>query len=294
MRGLVHGTMHLSIGQEARAVGACMGLREGDCITSTHRRPGHCMARGADVDRMFAEFFGKEAGYCKGRGGSMHIADVEKGYLGVDGIVGGGLPIAVGSALAASRLGTGAVAVCFFGDGANNEGAFHESLNMAVLWILPVAFVCENNQYGMSTSVSRSTSAGSIVVRAAVYAMPGYSVEGNDFSAVAEAVDPAIARARRGKGSSLIECRTYRWREQSRSDRNRYRSREEIDAWMEQDPIPRMARMLVEHGFLTAQEVAGIGADVEREIAEAVEFARNAPDPNPRELTRDVDTRVTA
>jgi acetoin:2,6-dichlorophenolindophenol oxidoreductase subunit alpha len=156
-RGLIHGTMHLSIGQEASAVGACMALGDADKITSTHRGHGHCVAKGADVSRMFAEFFGKETGYCRGRGGSMHIADVEKGNLGANGIVGGGLPIAVGAALSAKRLGTGAVTVCFFGDGANNEGAFHEALNMAAVWKLPVVFVCENNKYGMSTSTERST-----------------------------------------------------------------------------------------------------------------------------------------
>jgi pyruvate dehydrogenase E1 component alpha subunit len=157
MRGLIHGTMHLSIGQEASAVGACMGLSDSDKITSTHRGHGHCIAKGADLGRMFAEFFGKETGYCKGRGGSMHIADVDKGNLGANGIVGGGLPIAVGAALTAKRLGTGDVTVCFFGDGANNEGAFHEALNMASVWKLPVVFVCENNQYGMSVSFERST-----------------------------------------------------------------------------------------------------------------------------------------
>ncbi|MEM9574826.1 MAG: thiamine pyrophosphate-dependent dehydrogenase E1 component subunit alpha, partial [Pseudomonadota bacterium] len=156
-RGLIHGTMHLSIGQEASAVGACMPLKEDDQITSTHRGHGHCVAKGADVSRMFAEFFGKETGYCKGRGGSMHIADVEKGNLGANGIVAGGIPIAVGAALTSKRLKLGKVVLCFFGDGANNEGAFHESLNMAAVWKLPVVFVCENNKYGMSTSIERST-----------------------------------------------------------------------------------------------------------------------------------------
>ncbi|MFN4169452.1 MAG: thiamine pyrophosphate-dependent dehydrogenase E1 component subunit alpha, partial [Pannonibacter phragmitetus] len=173
MRGLIHGTMHLSIGQEASAVGSSMSLTDEDKITSNHRGHGHCVAKGADLGRMFAEFFGKETGYCRGRGGSMHIADVAKGNLGANGIVGGGLPIAVGAALAAKRLGTGAVTVCFFGDGANNEGAFHEALNMAAVWKLPVVFVCENNKYGMSTSVERSTAVKHISERAAAYSMPG-------------------------------------------------------------------------------------------------------------------------
>ncbi|MEM8742963.1 MAG: thiamine pyrophosphate-dependent dehydrogenase E1 component subunit alpha, partial [Pseudomonadota bacterium] len=252
MRGLIHGTMHLSIGQEASAVGACMGLSDADTITSTHRGHGHCVAKGADVGRMFAEFFGKEEGYCRGRGGSMHIADIAKGNLGANGIVGGGLPIAVGAALSAKRLGTGAVTVCFFGDGANNEGAFHEALNMAAIWKLPVVFLCENNRYGMSTSTERSTAVASIADRAAAYAMPGRSVDGNDLSAVAEAVDAAVARARAGAGPSLVETLTYRWRGHSKSDRNRYRSKDEIAAWMEKDPIPRFADMLVGHGVLSA------------------------------------------
>ncbi|MEL6232794.1 MAG: thiamine pyrophosphate-dependent dehydrogenase E1 component subunit alpha, partial [Pseudomonadota bacterium] len=245
MRGLIHGTMHLSIGQEASAVGACMGLSDADTITSTHRGHGHCVAKGADVGRMFAEFFGKEEGYCRGRGGSMHIADVAKGNLGANGIVGGGLPIAVGAALSAKRLGKGTVTICFFGDGANNEGAFHEALNMAAIWKLPVVFLCENNRYGMSTSTERSTAVASIAERAAAYAMPGRTVDGNDLSAVAEAVDAAVSRARAGAGPSLVESLTYRWRGHSKSDRNRYRSKDEIAAWMEKDPIPRFADMLV-------------------------------------------------
>ncbi|MFM2366938.1 MAG: hypothetical protein RIR95_1546, partial [Pseudomonadota bacterium] len=220
-RGLIHGTMHLSIGQEASAMATCMELTDDDKITSTHRGHGHCIAKGADVGRMFAEFFGKETGYCHGRGGSMHIADVKTGNLGANGIVGGGLPIAVGSALSAKRLGKSDVTICFFGDGANNEGAFHEALNMAAVWKLPVVFVCENNGYGMSTSTARSTSVKFIAERAASYSMPGVTVDGNDFSAVAEAVHNAVARARAGDGPTLVENLTYRWRGHSKSDRNR-------------------------------------------------------------------------
>ncbi|MEM6762400.1 MAG: pyruvate dehydrogenase (acetyl-transferring) E1 component subunit alpha [Pseudomonadota bacterium] len=292
MRGLIHGTMHLSIGQEASAVGACMPLSDSDKITSTHRGHGHCVAKGADVSKMFAEFFGKETGYCRGRGGSMHIADVEKGNLGANGIVGGGIPIAVGAALAAKRLGTGAVTVCFFGDGANNEGAFHEALNMAAVWKLPVVFVCENNKYGMSTSTERSTAVKSIAERASAYAMPGQSVDGNDFSAVAEAVDAAVSRARDGEGPSLIESVTYRWRGHSKSDRNRYRSKDEISTWMERDPIKRMAAMLVEHEILTEADVSAMDAETDTAIEEAIEMAKAAPDPDVRELTRDVYTPV--
>lgn len=290
MRGLIHGTMHLSIGQEASAVGACMSLSDADKITSTHRGHGHCLAKGAHVEKMFAEFFGKETGYCRGRGGSMHIADVAKGNLGANGIVGGGLPIAVGSALSAKRLGTGAVTVCFFGDGANNEGAFHEALNMASIWKLPVIFVCENNKYGMSVSTERSTAVKSIADRAVAYAMPGVSLDGNDFSAVVEAVDTAVARARAGTGPSLIENLTYRTRGHSRSDRNRYRSKEEIALWTERDPIPRMAKMLVSHGVMTKVEVEEMEVATANEIASGIETAQSAQEPGIEDATRDVYT----
>ena len=286
MRGLIHGTMHLSIGQEASAVGSCMSLTDKDKITSTHRGHGHCVAKNADLGKMFAEFFGKETGYCRGRGGSMHIADVEKGNLGANGIVGGGLPIAVGSALSAKRLGTGAVTVCFFGDGANNEGAFHESLNMASLWKLPVIFVCENNKYGMSTSVEQSTAVRIIADRADAYSMPGTTVEANDFSAVAEAVDAAVARARADEGPSLVENLTYRWRGHSRSDRNRYRTKEEIGQWMERDPIRRMAEMLVSHGITTADEAAQMECAAAESVKNAIAFARSSPDPRIDEATK--------
>ncbi len=293
-RGLIHGTMHLSIGQEASAVGICMPLTDTDQITSTHRGHGHCVAKGAEVKRMFAEFFGKETGYCKGRGGSMHIADFSKGNLGANGIVGGGIPIAVGAALSAKRLKTGAVVVCFFGDGANNEGSFHESLNMAAIWKLPVVFVCENNKYGMSVSTERSTAVKSIAERAAAYSMPGVTVDGNDFSAITEASERAVAAARAGQGPSLIESMTYRWRGHSKSDRNRYRTKEEIAEWMAKDPIERFAVVLREHGILNGIEQKSMEEDVNREIAESIEFARNSPDPEVSALTRDVYTEATA
>jgi pyruvate dehydrogenase E1 component alpha subunit len=290
MRGLIHGTMHLSIGQEASAIGSTMGLSDEDKITSTHRGHGHCVGKGADLGKMFAEFFGKETGYCKGRGGSMHIADPSKGNLGANGIVGGGLPIAVGAALSAKRLGTGAVTVCFFGDGANNEGAFHEALNIASVWKLPVVFVCENNKYGMSTSTERSTAVKNIAERAAAYAMPGVTVDGNDFSAVIEAVDAAVARARAGEGPSLVENLTYRWRGHSKSDRNRYRTKDEINEWMGRDPIPTMAKMLMDHQIVTEDDVAAIEAEAETIIKDAIEFATGGPDPKVEEVTRDVYT----
>ena len=294
MRGLTHGTMHLSIGQEASAVGACMPLSDDDKITSTHRGHGHCIAKGADAARMLAEFFGKETGYCRGRGGSMHIADISKGNLGANGIVGGGIPIAVGAALSAKRLKTGTVALSFFGDGANNEGAFHESLNMASVWKLPVVFFCENNQYGMSTSTAQSTAVKSIADRASAYSMPGIVVDGNDFSAVAEASDEAVARARAGLGPTLVESLTYRFRGHSRSDRNRYRTKEEIQEWMRRDPIAHMSELLESHGIAARKEIERLELDVDREIEAAIDFAHKSPAPPATELTRDVYAREIA
>ncbi len=291
MRGLIHGTMHLSIGQEASAMGICLPLEDDDMIGSTHRGHGHCIAKGADIGRMFAEFFGKETGYCKGRGGSMHIADVSKGNLGANGIVGGGIPIAVGAALSAKKLKNGKVVISFFGDGANNEGAFHEALNMAAVWKLPVVFVCENNGYGMSTSTKRSTAVENIADRAVAYNMPGVIVDGNNLSDVAEAAHEAIERARRGEGPTLIENKTYRLRGHSKSDRNRYRTKEEIEDWAtNRDPIARFEADLKEYGFITDAEIETIRTTVEKEIADAIEFAKNSPAPDLTNLTRDVYT----
>lgn len=290
MRGLIHGTMHLSIGQEASAVGATMPLTDADYITSTHRGHGHCIGKGAEVKRMFAEFFGKEDGYCRGRGGSMHIADPSRGNLGANGIVGGGIPIAVGAALSMKKQGKDSVVVSFFGDGANNEGAFHEALNMASIWKLPVVFVCENNKYGMSTSTERSTSVKNVAERAAAYSMPGVIVDGNRFADVATAAFEATERARRGEGPTLIESKTYRIRGHSRSDRNRYRTKEEIEAWQGRDPITLFENELSEFGLISRDEIAAIRADVEREIAAAIEFAKESPSPSPADVTRYVYT----
>jgi acetoin:2,6-dichlorophenolindophenol oxidoreductase subunit alpha len=290
IRGLSYGTMHLSIGQEATAVGVCIALGDADWITSTHRGHGHCIAKGAELKPMFAEFLGRESGYCKGRGGSMHIADPARGNLGANGIVGGGLPIAVGAALSAKKRRSGAVAVAFFGDGASNAGAFHEALNIASIWKLPVVFVCENNQYAMSMSIARATAVANIADRAAAYAMPGVIVDGNDFAAMAEASFAATERGRAGGGPTLIEAKTYRTRGHSRSDRNRYRSREEIESWKERDPIARFEAEIVAFGLTPAARVAEIACEVETEMAEAVAFASASPWPAPAELTRDVCT----
>ena len=290
MRGLIHGTMHLSIGQEASAVGICMPLTDADYITSTHRGHGHCIAKGADIGRMFAEFFGKEDGYCHGRGGSMHIADPSKGNLGANGIVGGGIPIAVGAALSAKRRKTDRVVISFFGDGANNEGAFHEALNMASVWKLPVIFVCENNRYGMSTSTERSTAVANVADRAVAYSMPGVIVDGNNFGEVAQASFEAVERARRGEGPTLIESKTYRIRGHSRSDRNRYRTKEEIESWQARDPIEAFEKELVSLGLITDDEAQAIEAEAEKEIEAAVAFANASPSPKTADLTKFVYT----
>ena len=294
MRGLVHGTMHLSIGQEASAVGVGIMLESGDYITSTHRGHGHCIAKGADPKFMFAEFFGKDNGYCRGRGGSMHIADVASGNLGANGIVGGGLPIAVGAALALKQTKKSNVVICFFGDGANNEGAFHESLNMAAIWKLPVVFVCENNKYGMSTSIERSTAVKNISQRAQAYDFPGVTVNGNDFAEVATAAGEAIERARRGEGPTLIESLTYRHRGHSKSDRNRYRTKEEIESWIARDPIQLFQANLLAFNLIQEAEVADMVTSVEVEIEAAVSFAKDSPDPKVEDLTSFVYTNTTS
>ncbi len=288
IRGLSYGTMHLSIGQEATAVGACLPLSNADCITSTHRGHGHCIAKGAELEPMFAEFLGRESGYCKGRGGSMHIAEPAKGNLGANGIVGGGLPIAVGAALSAKKRGTGGVALAFFGDGANNEGAFHEALNLASIWKLPVIFVCENNQYAMSMSMARATAVANVADRASAYAIPGVIVDGNDFAAVAEASFEATERARAGEGPTLIEAKTYRTRGHSRSDRNRYRSKEEIEAWRARDPIVRFEAEILALGLATEAQVAAIGDEVKEQMAEAAARASASPWPAAGDVMRDV------
>ena len=294
IRGLTHGTMHLSIGQEASAVGITMGLRKTDYITSTHRGHGHCIGKGAEAKYMFAEFFGKEEGYCKGRGGSMHIADPETGNLGANGIVGGGLPLATGAALAIKQQKRDDVAVCFFGDGASNEGAFHESLNLAAVWKLPVVYVCENNGYGMSVSTDRSMSVPNVADRASSYNMPGVIVDGNNIADVAEAMVVATERARRGEGPTLIECKTYRTRGHSRSDRNKYRTKEEIEEWKARDPIPLFEKELLDMGIFKQADIDAVQASVKAEIEDGFNFARSGTDPVPEDVTRDVYAREIA
>jgi pyruvate dehydrogenase E1 component alpha subunit len=278
--GKIHGTMHLSIGMEASAVGAIAALRPDDLILSTHRGHGHCIAKGADLNRMMAEFIGKETGYCRGRGGSMHIADIEGGNLGANGVVAGGVPIAVGVGLSLKMQKRDQIILCFFGDGAANLGPFHEALNMAAIWTLPVVYVCENNQYAMSFHVRKAFAIERISDRAAAYGMPGETVDGNDVLAVYEAVSRGVKRAREGEGPTLIENVTYRWRGHSRSDVNRYRTKEEIESWQEKCPIKRFRYHLLEVGVLTEEEVDRMKGEAYEAIDAAVEFSEASPDPD--------------
>ncbi len=286
-RGMVHGTTHLYIGEEGTAVGAISALRDDDIITSTHRGHGHTIAKGIDLNRMMAELLGKEAGYCRGKGGSMHIADLTRGNLGANGVVGGGIPIATGAGITAKLRGQGTVVACFFGDGAINQGTFHESVNMASVWKLPVIYICENNQYGMSMSVRRSTNLENLSDRALAYGIPGRRADGNDVFAVYDAVKDA--RERVGKsGPELIVCETYRYLGHSKSDANRYRTKEEIAEWKEKDPIPRMRTRLLAAGLFSEKELADLEARGRQSIEDAAAFAEAAPEPTLDELTTDV------
>jgi acetoin:2,6-dichlorophenolindophenol oxidoreductase subunit alpha len=284
-RAVIGGILHLSIGQEAVAVGACAALRSDDYITSTHRGHGHCLAKGADPGRMFAELLGKVAGYCRGKGGSMHIANPALGNLGANAIVGGSIPIATGAALSAKIRKSGQVAVCFFGDGALNQGVLFESLNMAAIWRLPVIYACENNQYGEYVPMKQVT-AGRIEMRGEAFGVPSALVDGMDVLAVYEATHEAVGRARAGEGPSFLIFDTYRYYGHGMSDRDRpYRSREEERTWRAQrDPIERMAHSLKEDGYATQTELDLVYEQVQRKIAAAIEFAKDALDPDPGEV----------
>jgi pyruvate dehydrogenase E1 component alpha subunit len=274
--GRVHGTMHLSIGQEASAVGAASALREGDYLLNHHRGHGHCLAWfGSDVNAMMAEFMGKETGYCRGRGGSMHIANVDANNLGANGIVGGGLPISVGVGLSIKQRQTDQVCLTTFGDGGANTGAFHESLNMAGIWRLPVIYLCENNQYAMSMPVQRAFNIERISQRAAAYGMAGVTIDGNDLLAVYKAVREAAERARSGDGPTLVEAVTYRWRGHSKSDKQAYRTRDEVKEWQQREPINRFAAML----GLNEAELDAARASAASRIEAAVAFSEASPEP---------------
>ncbi|MBL8057138.1 MAG: thiamine pyrophosphate-dependent dehydrogenase E1 component subunit alpha [Anaerolineales bacterium] len=283
--GRVHGTMHLSIGQEATAVGAASALRRGDYLLNHHRGHGHCLAWfDSDVDAMMAEFMGKETGYCRGRGGSMHIANVDANNLGANGIVAGGVPLAVGVGLSIKMRRTDQVVMVNFGDGASNEGAFHESINMASIWKLPVIYLCENNQYAMSMPITKSVNVSQISDRAAAYGIPGVTVDGNDPVSVYEAVSAAVVRARAGQGPSLVEAVTYRWRGHSKSDKQAYRTREEVKEWQARDPIRRYAAAV---GVSDADLDTLRQAAVQR-IEQAVAFAEASPEPSVEQIQEGV------
>lgn len=286
--GKIPGFVHLYLGEEAIAPAVCECLRDDDFITSTHRGHGHIIAKGGDLNLMMAELFGRETGYCKGKGGSMHIADRDKGILGANGIVGAGHCIACGAGLSVKIRGTDQVCVCFFGDGSTNQGTFHESLNMASIWKLPVIFVCENNHYGISMSQDRHQAIKDVADRGAAYNIPGIAVDGNDPLAVYEAAAEAVARARAGKGPTLLECKTYRQHGHFEGDPAIYKPKEEQAAWMEKDPMPRYAKFLVENGVMTQEEVDAVDAQVAQEIEDSIAFADAQPFPSVESAVVDV------
>lgn len=290
--GKVPGALHLYVGEEAVAAGVMVHLSAQDQITSTHRGHGHLVAKGGDLKRMYAELFGRAAGYCKGKGGSMHISDMELGMLGANGIVGAGPPIAIGAAFSNKYRGTDNVTCCFFGDGASNEGTFHESANMAALYKLPVVLVCENNGFGEYTRQDRHQAVHDIADRASGYGMPGVIVDGMDAVAVYEAAGEAIARARRGGGPTLLECKTYRFYDHVgvRGMGVVYRDDSEVLEWRKRDPIVLFETRLAEEGILSAEAAAALHESVLVEVREAIAFAEASPFPSDDALLEDVYT----
>jgi len=290
--GKIPGALHLYVGEEAVAAGVMVHLTDDDQITSTHRGHGHLVAKGGDFRSMYAELFAKATGYCKGKGGSMHVSDLSLGMLGANGIVAGSIPIAVGAAFANHYRGTDRVTVCFFGDGASNEGAFHEAANMAGLYRLPVVFVCENNMYGEYTAQHRHQAITDVADRAAGYGMPGVVTDGMDALAVFEAAGQAIARCRRGDGPSIVECKTYRFYDHVGVTGMRipYREQSEVDEWRGRDAIASIELYLIEQGLLGPEAIAAVHAAVLDEIAEAIDFAEASPEPDVGTLTDDVYT----
>jgi acetoin:2,6-dichlorophenolindophenol oxidoreductase subunit alpha len=286
--GRIPGFIHLYIGEEAVATGVCANLNDKDYITSTHRGHGHIVAKGGDLKLMMAELFGKATGYCKGRGGSMHIADATKGILGANGIVGAGHNLSLGAGLSAQYRGTDEVCICFFGDASTNQGTFHESLNMASVWKLPIVFVCENNGYGISMSQKRHQAIKDVADRGVAYNVPGVVVDGNDVFAVYEAAAEAIKRAREGKGPTIVECKTYRQRGHFEGDPCTYKPKEEQEAWLKKDPIPRFEKYILDNGVLSAEGMKEVQDDIDSQIREAVEFADNSPLPELEVALEDV------
>jgi len=288
MAGKIHGTMHLSIGQEASAVGAISTLNESDYIIGHHRGHGLTIAKGADLDLMMAEFYGKENGYCRGRGGSMHIADVKGGNLGANGVVGGGIPMAVGIGIGLKMEAENKVLLAFFGDGAASTGAFHESMILAVLFQVPVVFICENNQYAMSFAAEDWTTSQKIAAHGELYGLASTSTDGNDLIKVRDAVGEAVDLARKGGGPSLVVNDTYRWRGHSKSDRNRYRTNEEIQEWKDKDPIRRFQKYCLDEKLLTKKEAEEIKEQAYADIEAARVFAESSPEPKVETLEEGV------
>lgn len=287
--GKMPGIAHLYIGEEAIAVGVCANLTSRDFITSTHRGHGHVIAQGADLKKMMAEILGKKSGYCKGKGGSMHIIDMKKGILGANGIVAAGIPIATGAGYSSKFRGTDQVAVAFFGDAASNHGNFHESLNMAAAWKLPVIYVCENNLYGISVDIRKVTNTKNIADRACAYNIPGYVVDGNDVLNVYEVTKKAVERARNKMGPTLIECKTYRWKGHHLGDPGIiYRPEEERKAWMDKCPIKSFRERLLKDKVFTQDEIVLFEKEVKEIIEEALDFAMNSPFPGKEEAYEDV------
>ncbi|NQU06995.1 MAG: dehydrogenase, partial [Candidatus Abyssubacteria bacterium] len=279
--GSIPGFVHLYTGQEAVAVGACAALNPDDYITSTHRGHGHLIAKGGDLKKMMAELFGKETGYCRGRGGSMHIVDVGLGILGANGIVGAGTQIAAGAGLSAKFRKSGQVVVCFFGDNATSEGMFHESINLASVWDLPVVFVCENNLYGQFTPYEKHSKVPDIAEKAKAYGIPGVIVDGNDVVAVMEQTAEAVERARAGKGPTLVECKTYRWHGHYEGDVYAYRDEEEVERWKKKCPISNFRAKLIGEGVATEDELNALDESVDNAVKDAIEFADESPEPDP-------------
>jgi pyruvate dehydrogenase E1 component alpha subunit len=290
--GEIPGFMHIYVGEEAVAAGVCAALNKEDYITSTHRGHGHCIAKGGRLDLMMAELFGRKTGYCNGKGGSMHIADLDIGILGANGIVGGGLPIAAGTAAGIKFKGEKKVCACFFGDGATNIGPFHEACNLAATWELPVIFVCENNQFAQTTPQSEHQKIRDVSRRAMAYDMPAVTVDGNDVVKVYEAADKAAEDARQGKGPTFIECKTYRWRGHWEGDPQPYRTAEDVARWKEKCPINRFTDYLMTNKISTEQILAKAEKEITRELEQAVEFARKSPLPDIQEAYSDVFTIV--
>ena len=298
-KGQIPGFIHLSTGQEAISVGVGAALKDTDYIGTTHRGHGNIIGKGVDLKRMMAELFGRVDGFCKGKGGSMHVFDQSKGVLGANGIVGAGIPILTGGALSAKLENKGRVAVAYFGDGATNEGAFHESLNLAAVWKLPAIYVCENNQYGEFTSIAEATAVTVIAKRAAAYNIPGVTVDGNDVEAVYATACEAVARAREGNGPTLLECNTYRWHghfhgEEAMLGAKNYREKEEIEHWKSLCPISRYKKKLLDSGVATAEEIDALENAAQQEVDESVEYAKKSPLPRPEDALTDVFAPASA